>query len=301
MLIVALALAVVPVLQAAETAKSFSTPEEAVTALTAAVNAKDMDALRAIFGPAGADIKNNDPVQAANELTAFADAIKQGCRIVRRSETQCVLEVGKVFWPFPIPVVKVNGQWQFDVQAGKEELLNRRIGRNELLALGVMRAYVEAQREYASRDRDDDEVLEYAQRLRSTPGKKDGLYWSPLVDKEVSPLGPLVAEAQAHGYGMKSNDGSNTPQSFNGYFFKILTRQGSHVPGGKYDYIINGNMIGGFALLAWPAEYGRSGIMTFVINQQGRVYQKDLGPKTASSVKSITSYDPDKTWTLSRE
>lgn len=300
-LLMALLVAAMPALRAADTAKSFNSPEEAVAALTAAVNAKDADALRVIFGPASADIKNNDPVQAANELTAFAAAIKQASRIVRKSETRCVMEVGKEFWPFPIPVVKVSGQWQFDVEAGKEELLNRRIGRNELLALQVMRAYVEAQREYAGRDRDCDEVLEYAQHLRSTPGKKDGLYWSAEIDKEISPLGPLVAEAQAHGYGVKSNGASNAPRSFNGYFFKILTRQGQHAPGGRYDYVINGNMIGGFALVAWPAEYGRSGIMTFIVNQQGCVHQKDLGPKTASSVKSMTSYDPDKTWTLSRD
>ena len=300
-LLVALILGAAPAFQAAETAQNFSSPEEAVAALTAAVNAKDMAALRVIFGSAGADIANHDPVQAANELAAFAAALKETSRIVRLCDTRCVLEAGREFWPFPIPLVRANGQWQFDVQAGKEELLNRRIGRNELQALQVVRAYVEAQREYASRDRDGGEVLKYAQRLRSSPGKKDGLYWPQELGGEISPFGPLVAEAQARGYEIKPNDKSSAPRSFNGYFFKILTRQGSHAPGGRYDYIINGNMIGGFAFVAWPAEYGRSGIMTFIVNQQGRVYQKDLGSKTTSSVKSMTSYDPDKTWTLSRD
>jgi len=299
--LVALVVAAVPALRAAETAKSFRSPEEAVAALTAAVNAKDAVALRAIFGPGATDIENRDPAQAANELTSFAAALKETSRIARKSDTRCILEAGKELWPFPIPMVKVSDQWQFDLQAGKEELLNRRIGHSELLTLRVMRAYVTAQREYAGRDRDGDEVLEYAQRLHSSSGKKDGLYWHPKLDREISPFGPLAAEAQAHGDETKAKDKSNAPRSFNGYFFRILTRQGSRAPGGRYDYVINGNMIGGFALVAWPAEYGRSGIMTFIVNQQGRVHQKDLGPKTASSVKSITSYDPDKTWTLCRD
>ncbi len=300
-LLAALILGVGPGLLAAETAKTFGSPEEAVAALTAAVNAQDKTALHAIFGAAGADIENHDPVQAGNELAAFAAALKDASRIVRLNENRCILEAGKEFWPFPIPMVKVNGQWMFDVLAGREELLNRRIGRNELQALQIARTYVQAQREYASRDHDGSEVLKYAQRLRSTPGKKDGLYWPRELDGEISPFGPLVAEAQARGYYVKPEDKSNTPHSYCGYFFKVLTKQGSHAPGGRYDYIINGNMIGGFALVAWPAEYGRSGVMTFIVNQQGRVYQKDLGPKTAITVKSMTSYDPDKTWTLSRD
>jgi hypothetical protein len=163
---------------------------------------------------------------------------------------------------------------------GSRSCLNRRIGKNELSALETMRAYVDAQRQYASSDRDGDEVLEYAQKVFSSPGKKDGLYWPITLDGEKSPFGPLVAEAQAGGY-VVSKDLS--PKPFEGYWFKILTRQGTHAPGGKYDYIINGNMIGGFAMVAWPADYGNSGVMTFVVNQQGRVYQKDLGKKTDSS------------------
>ena len=182
----------------------------------------------------------------------------------------------------------------------KEELINRRVGRNELEALKSVRAYVDAQREYASRDRDGDGVLEFAQKLSSSPGKTDGLYWPIELNGEMSPLGPLMADAQGEGYnlgqGATSDDG---PQPFHGYFFKILTRQGKHVPGGKYNYIINGNMIGGFAMIAWPTEYGNSGVMTFIVNQQGRVYQRDLGPETARIARKMKAYDPDPTWKLS--
>ena len=191
------------------------------------------------------------------------------------------------------------GSGTFDTEAGKDELLSRRIGKNELSTLQSVRAYVEAQRDYASKDRDGDEVLEYAQKFRSTPGTKDGLYWPPDLDGEMSPLGPLVAEAQDQGYLTKAKEESAAPEPFHGYFFKILTRQGKHAPGGKYDYVINGNMIGGFALVAWPAEYGESGVMTFIVNQQGKVYQRDLGTNTAKIVKKLSAYDPDKDWQVS--
>ena len=164
-----------------------------------------------------------------------------------------------------------------------------------MFAIEAVRAYVDAQREYARSDRDGDGVLEYAQNFLSTPGQKDGLYWSPELDGELSPLGPLVATAQSEGY-MTSDRKKSGPRPFHGYCFKILTRQGKHAPGGKYNYIINGNMIGGFALVAWPVDYGNSGVMTFIINQQGQVYQKDLGRNTASIAKKMDSYDPDPTW-----
>jgi len=178
-------------------------------------------------------------------------------------------------------------------------LLNRRIGANELSTLAVVRAYVQAQREYASRDRDGGEVLKYAQKIISTPGAKDGLFWSPDFDDEISPLGPLAADAADEGYRSGQQNPGDEPHPFHGYFFKILTRQGKHAPGGKYDYVINGNMIGGFAFVAWPAEYGNSGIMTFIVNQQGRVYQKDLGEKTGKLAPAMKQYDPDLTWQLS--
>jgi hypothetical protein len=209
--------------------------------------------------------------------------------------------MGTNSWPFAIPIVQRDGRWFFDTDAGKEELLNRRIGRNELEVLQAMRAYVDAQREYASFDRDGDEVLEYAQRLASSPGTKDGLYWPPDLDGEISPLGPLVAHAQASGYFGDTPIDKFSPQPFHGYLFKILTRQGKHAPGGKYDYVINGNMIGGFALVAWPAEYGDSGIMTFIVNQLGRVYQKDLGANTSKIGRKMSAYDPDDSWHISTD
>jgi len=294
-----LALGVAVAARAADIGKTFATPEEAVAALRAAASANDSNAFREIFGPVGVEIENPDRVQAANELSAFNTAAEQRQRLVHESDTKCVLEIGDNSWPFPVPIVKRDGQWFFDTEAGKDEILNRHIGRNELATLQSVRAYVEAQREYASQDRDGDEVLEYAQKFRSTPGTKDGLYWPPDLDGEISPLGPLVAEAQGQGYLVKSREEGAAPEPFNGYFFKILTRQGKDAPGGKYDYIINGHMIGGFALVAWPAEYGESGIMTFIVNQQGRVYQKDLGPKTSKTAASMKSYDPDKTWMIS--
>jgi len=175
-------------------------------------------------------------------------------------------------------------------------LLTRRIGRDELNTLETVRAYVDAQREYASRDRNGSQVLQYAQKFASTSGKKDGLYWPEELDGEISPLGPLVADAHEEGYSKKGKVG---PIPYHGYYFKILTRQGSNAPGGRYNYIINGNMIAGFALVAWPAQYGESGIMTFIVNQQGRVYQKDLGPRTGKLATAMKEYDPDSTWRLS--
>jgi hypothetical protein len=197
-------------------------------------------------------------------------------------------------------LVKEGGQWRFDPVAGKEEILNRRIGRNELGAIRVCRAYAAAQSEYASADRNGDQVLEFAQFLRSSPDSHDGLYWPVKDGEDISPLGPLIAAARVEGYHKRANttalpDDQSSP--YHGYYFKVLTRQGKHAPGGKYRYIINGHMIGGFALVAWPAEWGNSGVMTFIINQQGVVYQKNLGEKTASIARRMTAYDPDSSWT----
>jgi hypothetical protein len=297
-LVLALVFATPLAISAADTGKTFETPEAAVSALVAAANAQDTNALHDIFGPATEDIANPDRVQAANELEAFTTALNRTNRIVHESDSKCVLEVGDKSWPFPIPVIKQDGKWYFDTEAGKDEILNRRIGENELSTLQVVRGYVEAQREYATKDRDGKEVLKFAQKIISSPGLKDGLYWPPELDGEISPLGPLAADAAAEGYS-KTPGNSNERQPFHGYFYKILTRQGKHAPGGKYDYVINGNMIAGFALVAWPAEYGESGVMTFIVNQQGRVYQKDLGPQTAKAAGAMRAYDPDKTWSVS--
>jgi DUF2950 family protein len=288
-------------LSAAETARVFSNPQEAVRALGEAANATNRAALMVLFGPASEDLVNPDRVQGDREMATFAEAFNATNRLVRESDTRMVIEVGTNAWPFPIPLVKIADGWQFDTRAGVEELLNRRIGRNELDVLKVMRAYVDAQREYASKDRDGDEVLEYAQKAISSPDQTDGLYWPPELNGEISPLGPWVAEAQSQGYFRKVPAADSGPRPFHGYLYKILTRQGKHAPGGKYNYIINGNMIGGFALVAWPAEYGDSGVMTFIVNQLGRVYQKDLGEHTSKSVQKMREYDPDPSWRVSSD
>jgi Protein of unknown function (DUF2950) len=287
-------------LSAAQMGKTFDTPQKAVTALGQAVDVTNRAELVTLFGDETERLTNPDTVQGAQELADFATAFNATNRLVPDSDKRMILEVGNNGWPFPIPLVKTPDGWRFDATAGVDEILNRRIGRNELDVLRVMRAYVEAQREYAGRDRDGDQVLEYAQHILSAPGSKDGLYWSPNLDGELSPLGPLVAVAQSEGYAKGSGEKSG-PRPFHGYLFKILTRQGASAPGGKYDYVINGNMIGGFALVAWPVAYGDSAIMTFIVNQQGRVYQKDFGANTAKLVQNITAYDPDSSWRISAD
>jgi hypothetical protein len=276
----------------------FSSPQAAADALKAAVEARNTNALHAIFGPTAHDIVSGDVVEAAEERELFMNRVKEKVNLVPSSDSKQELQLGADGWPFPIPLVKEDGQWRFDTEAGKEEILNRRIGGNELGALQVCRAYVQAQREYAGADRNNDEVLEYAQHLRSTAGTHDGLYWSTRPGDELSPLGPLVAQARVEGYRKQTKILTDEQSPYHGYYFRILTRQGKQAPGGKYNYIINGHMIAGFALVAWPEEWDNTGVMTFVVNQRGKVYQKNLGPKTASIAKAMTTYDPDPTWKL---
>jgi len=285
-------------LHGAEPPQSFDRPDEAAAALRAAVQPPDAAVLHRIFGSSGDYLVNPDPVIGAREAEAFARGMDQEYHWVESGPGRQILEVGTNAWPFPVPLIQENGRWQFDPEAGREEILNRRIGANELKVLESLRAYVAAQREYASEDRNKDDVLEYARKFISSPGKKDGLYWPLDLDGTESPIGPAIAEAQAEGYriGQRSDD---TPQPFQGYYFRILTRQGRHTPAGAYSYLINGHMIGGFAAIAWPAEYGETGIMTFLVNQQGRVYQRDLGPRTARIASRIHEYDPGEGWTPS--
>jgi hypothetical protein len=278
--------------------QGFATPEAAVNALETAARNRDTNVLRAIFGPAGRDLVSPDAVQATQEFEVFVNRLSEKTELVRQTESRCALQVGADAWPFPIPLVKADGQWRFDTEAGRQEVLNRRVGRNELGAIAVCQAYVEAQREYAAKDRDGDEVLEYAQRLRSTPGEHDGLYWPLRAGDEQSPLGPLIAAARVEGYRRHARIMTDEPSPYHGYYFKILTKQGKHAPGGKYDYITNGHMIGGFALVAWTAEWGNSGVMTFMVNQQGKVFEQNLGPKTAVLAKAMTRYEPDSGWIL---
>jgi hypothetical protein len=280
--------------------KTFASPEAAVQALTTAVSNNDSTALAAIFGPRFDTLESPDPVQEQNDIATFAERLNEARYIEHTTNNTYILEVGQDRWPFAIPIAQKGGSWFFDTEAGDDELLNRRIGRNELDALKSVRVYVDAQREYGSKDRNGDQVLQYAQKLISSPGKKDGLYWPTGTDGDISPLGPFYAEAQGEGYFKKTGD-AEALQPFHGYYFKILTRQDQHAPGGAYDYVINGNMIGGFAMVAWPAEYGNSGIMTFIVNQQGRVYQKDLGPNTEKLAQDMKIYDPGPGWTVSRD
>ena len=287
-----------PVRASAADEQTFAAPQDAVNALVAAAQNHDTNALHSIFGPAGHDLISPDVVQATEEYKMFVQRLTEKTQLVTNSDSKVTLKIGADGWPFPIPLVKQNGQWFFDTGAGKEEVLNRRIGRNEIGAIRVCRAYVDAQREYASQDRLGDGILEYAQHLRSTPGQHDGLYWPMPPGEEISPLGPLIAQAHGEGYRRQSKIMTDEQTPYHGYYFKILTRQGKHAPIGKYNYIINGHMIAGFAFVAWPAEWGNSGVMTFVVNQQGKVYQKNLGLKTPSIAKAMTTYDPDDTWTL---
>jgi hypothetical protein len=256
--------------------------------------------LHSIFGAAGRDLVSPDMVQATAEYEIFVQRIKENRQLITNSPTSLTLAIGWDGWQFPIPLVKRDGQWFFDTAAGGVEILARRIGMDETGAINVCNAYVEAQREYASQSRMADGVLAYAQFLCSTPGTQDGLFWPTNSGVELSPLGPLVAQARVEGYHRAAKMLNDKQAPYHGYYYKILTRQGKSAPGGKYDYIINGRMIGGFALVAWPAEWGNTGVMTFFVNQQGRVYQKNLGPKTAKIAKGMTTYDPDDSWSLAR-
>ncbi|HEY5910936.1 MAG TPA: DUF2950 domain-containing protein [Verrucomicrobiae bacterium] len=274
----------------------FDSPEAAVAALELAASHKDTNALHNLFGPVARELISPDVVQATTEFEMFVHRLSGKVTVVREADSKAVLQLGEDAWPFPIPLVKQDGQWSFDTAAGKQEVLNRRVGRNELGAIQVCQAYVAAQREYAAKDRNGDEVLEYAQKLRSTPGTRDGLYWPLRPGEELSPLGPLIARARGEGYRRPNRIMTDEQSPYHGYYYRILTRQGRHAPGGKYDYVINGHLIGGFALVAWPAEWGNSGVMTFIVNQQGRVYQKNLGPKTAAIASAMAIYDPDASW-----
>jgi hypothetical protein len=211
------------------------------------------------------------------------------------TDAKAVLSVGEKDWPLSIPVIKKGSTWVFDTKAGKEEILNRRIGMNELSIIKSCEAYVDAQQEYALKDNDGDGLFEYAQKFISTPGKKDGLYWETKEGEELSPLGPIAADAAKEGYGKKPMSSRGNP--YHGYHFKILKAQGKNAPGGAYDYVVNGNMIGGFALVAWPAQYGNSGVMTFLVSHTGVVYEKNLGKNTAKTVEAMKLFNPDKTWT----
>jgi hypothetical protein len=275
---------------AAPAPKTFGSLDDAVNALVAAIRSADRTALIEILGSHGSPLVwSGDNVADKAAFQRFTAAYDRAHRL-EGGGGKVVLYVGEDDFPFPIPLVPDGPRWVWDTDAGDDELLNRRIGQNELSAIQVCLAYVDAQREYYSRGQG---LLEYAQRLESTKGKHDGLYWEARPGEPESPLGPLVARARAAGYPLPPPRG---PVPYYGYFYRILLAQGPDAPGGAYDFVVRGHMIGGFALVAYPASYGVSGIMTFVVNQDGVVQQKDLGPKTAQLANAMKTYNPDKTW-----
>ena len=293
--LVRLAVATVLLLAAASGASAqqlFQTPDDAGKALVAAAKSGDIRAIMRVLGPDGAEVASSgDTVADGNARKLFVQAYEKQHQVALDGQDKAMLVVGESEWAFPIPLIRRNETWRFDAAAGREEILQRRIGRNELSAIQASLAYVDAQEEYADKDRGTG-VGVYAQRFVSRPGKKDGLYWpAAAAGGDESPMGELVARATAEGYRVGQG---RAP--FHGYYYKILTRQGPNAPGGAMDYVVRGNLIGGFALVAYPAEYDNSGVMTFIVNQKGLVYEKDLGPNTAGLASNMTAYDPDSTW-----
>lgn len=293
---------ILPVLRAAQVESAprtsttapqvFDTPQQAAKALIEAAGAYDVPKLMTIFGPDGKDfVASADPVEDKNNAVAFAAeaGAKNSILIKPAKPNRAIIIVGEEEWPMPVPLIKSNGKWHFEAKAGREEILLRRIGANELDAIQVCRGYVEAQKEYALEIHDDSRVNQYAQRMFSTPGKQDGLYWQSPDGKSSGPIGEAVAKALAEGYSVGK-------PGFHGYYFKILQGQGPAAPLGRLDYVIEGIMIGGFALVAVPVQYGVTGVKTFIVNNDGIVFQKDLGPDSLDIVKDMKLYNPDRTW-----
>jgi Protein of unknown function (DUF2950) len=274
--------------------KRFETPEQAVQALIDALRTDDKKALREVLGPSsGPLLASGDKVADDRARAAFLREYDASHRL-EAGGGKIVLYVGADDFPFPIPVVPDADSWRFDTPAGQEEILNRRIGRNERAAMQVCLAYVDAQREYYAQPRKQGEVLEYAQRMASTAGKRDGLFWEAKAGEPMSPLGPLVAKARTEGY--RRSETQRGPVPFHGYYYRILTGQGPDAPGGATDYVAGGHMIGGFGLVAFPANYGVSGVMTFIVNHDGVVFEKDLGPSTATRAQQMKLFNPDTSW-----
>jgi len=274
--------------------KVFAMPEEAVKALMTAAKADDTKAMLDILGPGSRDIvQSGDAVADKAGRARFVKAYEEANKLEKTGDAKATFSIGKDGWPFPVPIVKDSAGWRFDAKAGKEEILNRRIGRNELSTMLAAQAYVDAQREYYLSNPQKDKLFHYAQKFISSQGKKDGLYFPTKAGEKPSPLGPLFDAAKAEGY-TKSKGGK--PGTYHGYHYRILKAQGPDAPGGAYDYVAQGQMIGGHALIAWPANYENSGVMTFMINHNGVVYEKDLGPDTAATVQKITKFNPDKSW-----
>jgi hypothetical protein len=274
--------------------KEFTSPSDAVQAIVTALQTGNEKELLLILGPGGDEIlSSGDEVDDLQGRQNFLKAYNEQNSITPDGD-RFLLVIGKNDWPFPIPITKKADRWIFDTASGKEEILNRRIGKNELNTIQVLLAIVDAQREFAMKDRDGDALMEYAQKFRSDPGMKNGLYWQAEEGEESSPLGELVANARTEEY--TSGGARDKPEPYYGYFYRILTAQGRNAPGGAYDYLVDDKMIGGFAVVAYPAEYANSGVMSFTVNHDGVVYEKDLGEKTGELAEEMTLYDPDETW-----
>lgn len=279
---------------AASAQKGFASLDDAVNALVSAFRADDRKALAEVLGPLGRPVvSSGDDVADRAAYKRFVAEYDRAHRL-EGGGGKVVLYVGDDDYPFPIPLVPDGPRWFWDTDAGDDEILYRRIGRNELATIQVCLAYVDAQREYYAQARIGAGILEYAQRLASTKGKRDGLYWETRPGEKQSPLGPFVADARAEGYRRRPEGGG--PTAYHGYFYRPLFAQGPDAPGGAYDFVVKGHMIGGFALVAFPARYGVSGIMTFIVNHDGIVYQKDLGPTTSQIAEAMKTYNPDRTW-----
>ena len=276
--------------------RTFSSPEDAVRALTEAAKSGTTQDLIAMFGPDSKDLVDaTDPTTAKRNREVFTVAVAERWHLADQANGSKVLVIGNEDWPFPVPLTKDGSGWRFDTPAGQEEVLDRRIGRNELAAIRICGTYVEAQRLYAAHGRDGQPPGLYARTIQSDPGRQNGLYWPAAAGQKRSPLGDLVAQAAEEGRPVGKDARQASP--FHGYYFRILTAQGPAAPGGATDYVTDGRMAGGFALVAWPAQYGSSGIMTFIVSAEGIVREKDLGTETASAAQAMTAYNPDASWT----
>jgi hypothetical protein len=293
-ILAALAIATLVSCSRAPEHRTFKAPEDAVRALDEAVAKGSVKDVLAIFGPEGKDLlDSSDPVTASQNRQVFSVAVSEGWRLVDEEGRGKVLVIGNEAWPFPVPLVRRADGWLFDTAAGREEVLARRIGRNELAVIRICRTYVAVQRRYAQDGHDGKPPGRYAMKFRSDPGAQNGLYWAAAAGHKRSPLGDLIADAALDG---RADSTQSLGAPFHGYHFKILTSQGSAADGGEQDYVVNGEMSRGFALVAWPAEYDVTGIMTFVVNHDAIVREKDLGPFTNGAARAMTAYNPDKSW-----
>ena len=275
--------------------RTFTAPEDAVKALLETVKSGDLDALLSIFGAEGRElIGSSDPATARMNRRVFAVAAREQWHLEDVTPTHKTLVIGNENWPFPVPLVKAAAGWHFDTAAGKEEVLARRIGRNELDAISTARAYVAAQQRYAAQGHDGKPAGLYATKFQSDAGKENGLYWPATSGQKRSPLGDLVAQSAAEGSSTATDRKPLTP--FRGYLFKILTGQGARAAGGAKSYVVKGEMSGGFALVAWPAQYDVTGVMTFIVNQDGTVWERDFGAPTDAVARKMTIYNPDAAW-----